>query len=1376
MVEIAISIAAKVAEILATPVTRQFSYLWNYESNLANMGKHVHRLTYRRQDMQYMIDEARRNGELIEIQVTDWLDQVNRVIDEASGVIEDDMQPNMQCCNLKKRYQKSKKAMQKSEAIVELLVEGNFARVSYRTIPESTWLLASKGFEPLESRMSTLKGVLDALSNPDVKIVGLYGKGGVGKTQLAREVAALAKDEKLFDVIIFSVVSVKANIREIQAGIADQLGLKFDAVSESGRARQLYKRLKNERSVLLILDDIWGRLDLEVVGILLGDELGGCKLLLTSRSFDLLAEMDSQSNFMIDVLNDQESWGLFQKIAGNCVEQPDLQSIAIDVAKACGGLPSAIATIARALKNKSRAEWLDALGALTSSSGISEEVGVSEGIARTLQHSYDFLESEELKSTLLLCSIMEMEYTDDASVGDLLRCGMGLGIFQGIETIEEAQDRVAILVQSLKNSSLLLDTPDSEKFFMHDVVHDFVRSIASRDRLMWVMNDFAGWDGAHKDRFKNCKAISLHDIRVLPKGLECPELEFLYMKTSDPFLEVPDDFFTNMREVRVLHVIGMNLSSLPQSLGLLTNLHTLCMDQCELQDVAAIGRLQKLEILSFRSSNIEKLPKEIGQLTGLRLLDFSHCLDLEVIEPNLLSRLTRLEVLYASNTSIQWAVEGGNNTINSLYELKNLHYLMTIEIHIRDAKLKPEVLFSHLLKRYKIVIGGNWGYCEWYKKDGNAATLTASAINDEIIWLNQLSAMRSLVKNLTHLIVQGCGKVSYLFSDSIVNSFVQLQYLEICDCTALEEIIVVVEEAPREEERKRLIFPQLNHLKINDLESLRRFYSGNHIEFPSLKELEIENCPELHAFIFDDKVGLPNIEKVMISGMDNLKTIWHSQPLENSFCKLKSLEVNDCQKLLTVIPSRFCRRLLKLEFLTVKSCGLLEQIFDLDGLNSEEKHPIEPTRLRELYIDHLPNLKHIWNEDPQRMLSFQELQKVKVFLCSNLKNLFPSSVGRSLSKLESLEVSDCGVEEIVAKGVVDETVASLVFPELSYLQLHCLPELRTFYPGHTVEAPYLKRLGLHYCDKIQIFISEFLSFYETNEGQLDIPMQQPFFLVGKGFSMLEELQLSGKTVTKKWQVQVPERFFPQLKSLELSDDESTVLTLHIIQRFHNLAKLSLNSGSYQEIFPYEYAEEYIGRLSEIKHLVLNGLHDLKEIYGQDSKESLKFQDLEILEVQSCFNLINLMPSSASLQNLTILRVWGCEGLINIIAFSAAKSLLRLVEMEIFDCGMMMEIVANEDVTKDGIVFDSLKSLSLLYLRSLTCFYSGNCTLSFPSLENLTVNECPKMKNFSEGSISTPKLQKLAFSVELTEHYWEGDVNTTIQQYHKTEIARKKRLQ
>ncbi|KAK2643912.1 hypothetical protein Ddye_019107 [Dipteronia dyeriana] len=63
----------------------------------------------------------------------------------------------------------------------------------------------------------------------------------------------------------------------------------------------------------------------------------------------------------------------------------------------------------------------------------------------------------------------------------------------------------------------------------------------------------------------------------------------------------------------------------------------------------------------------------------------------------------------------------------------------------------------------------------------------------------------------------------------------------------------------------------------------------------------------------------------------------------------------------------------------------------------------------------MPNLKHIWNKDPQGMLSFAELQKVTVFLCPNLKNIFPASGASSLLKLESLE-DLLNVEELQLSG------------------------------------------------------------------------------------------------------------------------------------------------------------------------------------------------------------------------------------------------------------------------------------------------------------------------------------------------------------------------
>lgn len=132
----------------------------------------------------------------------------------------------------------------------------------------------------------------------------------------------------------------------------------------------------------------------------------------------------------------------------------------------------------------------------------------------------------------------------------------------------------------------------------------------------------------------------------------------------------------------------------------------------------------------------------------------------------------------------------------------------------------------------------------------NLETLKLSAINSETIWHNQLPAMSSCIQNLTRLIVHGCNNLKFLFSTSLVRSFVQLQHLEIRKCMDLEGI--VFPEEMIEEERKDIVFPQLNFLKMKDLAKLTRFCSGNCIELPSLKQLRMVKCPELKAFILQN--------------------------------------------------------------------------------------------------------------------------------------------------------------------------------------------------------------------------------------------------------------------------------------------------------------------------------------------------------------------------------------------------------------------------------------------------------------------------------------------------------------------------------------------
>ncbi|XP_031262830.1 uncharacterized protein LOC116121002 [Pistacia vera] len=197
-------------------------------------------------------------------------------------------------------------------------------------------------------------------------------------------------------------------------------------------------------------------------------------------------------------------------------------------------------------------------------------------------------------------------------------------------------------------------------------------------------------------------------------------------------------------------------------------------------------------------------------------------------------------------------------------------------------------------------------------------------------------------------------------------------------------------EEARKDERNEIIFPRLECLVIKDLVKLSRFCSGNYIKFPSLKKLEIEECPQFKAFVltsmktnseetrpfFMEKVALPNVEEMVISGMDNLKMIWNNQLLEHSFQKLNLMEINNCDKLLSIFPSNMFETFWQLESLTVTACGSLVEISDLQRLNFQERH--SKAQLKELYIHGLPKVTQVLKKDPQVMLSFPKLKKVRI--------------------------------------------------------------------------------------------------------------------------------------------------------------------------------------------------------------------------------------------------------------------------------------------------------------------------------------------------------------------------------------------------------------
>ncbi|XP_031275031.1 uncharacterized protein LOC116133465 [Pistacia vera] len=375
----------------------------------------------------------------------------------------------------------------------------------------------------------------------------------------------------------------------------------------------------------------------------------------------------------------------------------------------------------------------------------------------------------------------------------------------------------------------------------------------------------------------------------------------------------------------------------------------------------------------------------------------------------------------------------------------------------------------------------------------------------------------------------------------------------------------------------------------------------------------------------------------------------------------------------------------------------------------------------------------------QRLLSFHNLETLTVMHCWNMKSLFPVSTATGLLQLKQLKMISCGLEEIVAKEEVDETPRFL-FPQLTFLMLANLPELKCFYLGlHTTEWPMLEFLGVFHCEKIKIFASEFPRDQNTDQDS-----QPSFDLSGKAMPSLESLYLDVSHVRLMCHNHIPFEGFCQLKELFLAklDDESIQFFYGFLKRLFKLETLALMHSSFNELFPNEI-----------------------DATKEDSQVDPFLPNLSYLKLLSCNYLTHLWASSTSFTNLTTLEVEDCYGLVNIFTCSTVKSLVQLTKMTIRECKLLREIIASEfDQAEEEIVFCRLKTLELHCLASLTRFCSANYAFKFPCFDQVIVSECPKLKIFTQGSLSTPKLNRVRPTQEMNgEYVWKEDLNSTIEQ-------------
>jgi len=252
------------------------------------------------------------------------------------------------------------------------------------------------------------------------------------------------------------------------------------------------------------------------------------------------------------------------------------------------------------------------------------------------------------------------------------------------------------------------------------------------------------------------------------------------------------------------------------------------------------------------------------------------------------------------------------------------------------------------------------------------------------------------------------------------------------------------------------------------------------------------------------------------------------------------------------------------------------------------------------------------------------------------------------------------------------------------------------------------------------------------------------------------------------QVQNSNSLFSKMTFLRLSNfkNEEATFPYWFLQNVHTLESLVVEWSCFKKIFQGE------GQISEkthtrIKTLSLNKLPKLQHICEKGSPIDPVLEFLEGLGVYDCSSMTNLFPSSVNLNHLEYLEIGNCNGLKYLITSHTARSLDKLTTLKIKDCNSLEEIITG--VENVGITFISLEILMLECLPSLNKFCSSNGVLKFPLLEEVIVRECPRMKTFSEGNISTPNLRKYKIAENDEEWLWKGNLNDTINNMFEAKV-------
>ncbi|GKV45551.1 hypothetical protein SLEP1_g52620 [Rubroshorea leprosula] len=824
----------------------------NFKENAKDLGDKLSTLNCKKVDVENQLLNEVCSEKQAKKEVEKWVQDVVKINAEIQDVLK-----RLHSASYFSRARLGKLARKKIDVLDAILKRGSFPE---GLVVDKPAIALPLPVENLEGEDSVKKKIWGYLTGNEVRMIGVCGIGGVGKTTIMKHIHNELLKGSRFDKVIWATVSYPLNVVRLRHEIAEAMNEKLqkDDHDDQRHASKLM-HLMGKGKYVLILDDVWERFTLGCVGIPPPTAENGCKLVITSRKVDVCKSLGCEI-VKVSPLSKEESLKLFSdKVGSDILQVPE--EIWKAMVEECAGLPLAIVVIAGSMKGVTDVhEWRHALKELREHVRATAE-GSEDEIFERLKFSYDCLQDSNIQNCFLSCSLYAEDY--QISKDDLVEQWIDEGFIKESRSRRAMLDEGRTMLNKLENSCLLEKAYSEDTIKMHDVVRDMALRISPQFMVKACMGlteipDECEWT-------KNLEKVSLMDNEIsdIPLNMcpNCPILNTLMLQRNSKLTQIPNCFFANMQGIKLLNLSGTSIESLPHSICNLENLTTLLLQNCtQLKHVPCLAKLKALKKLDLCEAGIEVAPEGIDMLVNLQYLDL-RCPELVELPTQILSNLSHLQHLTIYSNSTTLKIKGE--------EVRGLKKLETFQAELYDLQHFNNYVKSNHFKRlsnYQLVVGQvDCTFNPFINNFSKEISLGEREVggedsvvlpNDvEELWINRCRKFRSL---------------------SDIYSLQKTTELRRCVVTECEEIGCVVDMVTSSSS----FINNLEALYLDKLPNLSVVVNVEGVEatsphiFSNLKSFGMWRCSRMkRLFPIELLQGLQNLEKIILQDCQQMEEI-----------------------------------------------------------------------------------------------------------------------------------------------------------------------------------------------------------------------------------------------------------------------------------------------------------------------------------------------------------------------------------------------------------------------------------------------------------------------------------------------------------------------